>query len=944
MDIIKEFNINHLFDLKSKTTGKYSVHDSYRDNFKEGLLPKDAPEDVNKALDFIYYANDKGFVISYKDFNKKIAIYRDKIINKNFPDKKLSDISKEERIKIEREAAKDVLKDLNINENTKIIYSPDVTDFIKSLTNKNFKIEFFNNEKKLKLIKILSDEEIKSKLAEEFINYSNFINELKLNAINSYNLDDIELAIEQINKKYELLDDFIKNNEDFIKLHNDAVNELLKIADDYKKKQNTLEKKLNYIVDTIISKKDIKLVNPTIKKIEEDLSKDIFFSKDTKSNAIKEKAIERLKTFALVIALILMKEWNNNSFEVSNKIINNKTLTLELENLLRKKYEVEKRKIEEIEYSISNLDFNNYKNVYDKFLSISNNKEIFVKLYNTTIQKNKFIFSDIIKNIQDYREFIYLLSNLISYEDLKFFWDSLSNEAIEKLNLELLDYNKIKNNNKDLYFEFVIDKCNKNLIIELFSNIKVSTLNKINPTLLSKILIKLDNDVRELYLPDIISKLKAKTLLNIIDYDYNNNYIKNQLTKYLIKWVNALDNNSDELRLIIENYTFPAINNITSKKAKTLDIDLLRNIIEKNSDNNELLKILVSKIGYDLFDKVIKYSIEKKALENPNNFENLLSLGITSLDKKEYEKSKDYLKQALGINPESPEAHFYLGFAYENLGQNDLALVEYKRAIQMKYDYTIAHYNLGDLYIKLGDTILAIQEYKKVIKEEPDNYQAFISLALAYEKINNFEEAKKVYQEAIKINPQRVDAFINLANIFVIENKTDEAINMYNEALKIDKDNSNAIFNLGILYHQVKDYNTAKAYYKLAIKKDPNNSYIYNNLGLVYFSLTQIDDAIKEWENAIKVDPNNVDAYNNIGWAFYVLRDLDKSIETYLKAISINPNHSVLYMNLGTVYYAKGDLDNAIKMLNKFLDIEPASEKSIEIMKIIRKIKNEKLI
>ncbi|GIW21192.1 MAG: hypothetical protein KatS3mg068_0199 [Candidatus Sericytochromatia bacterium] len=845
MDIIKEFDIDFLFNLKSKTTGKYSVHDSYKDNFKDGLLPKDAPEDVNKALENIYYINDKGLVISYKEFNKKIAQYRDKIVN----DKKLVDISKEEKIKIEREAAKNVLKDLDINENTKILYSPEISNFVKTLNNTNFKLEFFKDNNKLKVIKILSDDEIKSKLADEFINFSEFVNKLKYNSINSYNLDDIELNIEEITKKFEFLDDFIKQNEDFISLYNKTIEELSKLANQYKNKQKNLEEKLNNIVNKIIEKKDFNLVGITIKKIEEDLSKDIFFTKDTKSIAIKEKAIERLKTFTLVIALILLKDWNESNFKVADKILKDKVLTLDIENLLSKKYDKEKKKLEEIENSISNLDFNSYKDVYNKFINLSEKKELFCKLYDVLLEKNINILSSIIENLDNYQDFIYLLSRIISSDKLKLFWISLTTDAIEKINNNKLDYSLIKKlDNRDLYFEFVIEKGDKELLIDTFLNIKVSIINKINSNLLAKILLKIDNDAREIYLPDIISKLKANTILNIIDYDYgDNNYIKNELIKRLIKWINALDNNSNEFKLILEKYTIQAINNINPKKAKSIDLSIISQIIDNNSENKELLTTLVAKIGYELFDKATKYLVEKKALENLNNFESLFSLGITSLDKKDYEKAKDYFKQALGINPESAEAHFYLGFTYENIGQNDLALVEYKKTIQIKYDYVLAHFNLADLYIKLNEPLQAIQEYKKVIKFEPDNYSAFISLALAYEKINNLQEAKKNYEEAIKIDKERADAYINLANIYVLEKNTQSAIELYNEALKYDKDNKIIPFNLGILYHQIKDYNAAKAYYKLALKKDPNNSYIYNNLGLVYFSLTQIENAIKEW-------------------------------------------------------------------------------------------------
>ena len=62
MEIIKILNEikleNYTFNLKSQTTGKYSIHDSYRENYSSGFLQKiDAPADVNNALKFFIAYN-----------------------------------------------------------------------------------------------------------------------------------------------------------------------------------------------------------------------------------------------------------------------------------------------------------------------------------------------------------------------------------------------------------------------------------------------------------------------------------------------------------------------------------------------------------------------------------------------------------------------------------------------------------------------------------------------------------------------------------------------------------------------------------------------------------------------------------------------------------------------------------------------------------------------
>ncbi|MFN4151462.1 MAG: hypothetical protein ACK4IX_11000, partial [Candidatus Sericytochromatia bacterium] len=60
IEIVKEIDLkNCCFNLKSKTTGKFSVNDSYRENMESGFLTAiNAPTDPNSALKDIYYATE----------------------------------------------------------------------------------------------------------------------------------------------------------------------------------------------------------------------------------------------------------------------------------------------------------------------------------------------------------------------------------------------------------------------------------------------------------------------------------------------------------------------------------------------------------------------------------------------------------------------------------------------------------------------------------------------------------------------------------------------------------------------------------------------------------------------------------------------------------------------------------------------------------------------
>ena len=73
--------------------------------------------------------------------------------------------------------------------------------------------------------------------------------------------------------------------------------------------------------------------------------------------------------------------------------------------------------------------------------------------------------------------------------------------------------------------------------------------------------------------------------------------------------------------------------------------------------------------------------------------------------------------------------HFFLGQSYQDEGKPDLAIAEYKEAIQSDPKIRGAHEALGDLYLKGKGADAAEAEYTKELEVDPYNYEVICKQA-----------------------------------------------------------------------------------------------------------------------------------------------------------------------------------------------------------------------
>ncbi|WP_309136898.1 tetratricopeptide repeat protein [Pseudomonas aeruginosa] len=106
-----------------------------------------------------------------------------------------------------------------------------------------------------------------------------------------------------------------------------------------------------------------------------------------------------------------------------------------------------------------------------------------------------------------------------------------------------------------------------------------------------------------------------------------------------------------------------------------------------------------------------------------------------------------------------------LGSFYEKLGDIDLAIENFGRAIRLQSDYAQAYYNRAHAYVLKQDEERAIADYDKAILLQPTYAEAYVNRAIVKFLLRDVQGALADLDTAIKLNPRDVSARSNRANV-----------------------------------------------------------------------------------------------------------------------------------------------------------------------------------
>jgi Flp pilus assembly protein TadD len=148
--------------------------------------------------------------------------------------------------------------------------------------------------------------------------------------------------------------------------------------------------------------------------------------------------------------------------------------------------------------------------------------------------------------------------------------------------------------------------------------------------------------------------------------------------------------------------------------------------------------------------------------ENPDAFNNL---GQRYQEQGEYEKAIVEFKKALAINPNFPSALNNIGVCYGRLERYSLAEESFKRALALKPDDVYAMNNLAIMYIRIGKPQKAVEFAEMAVRVEPNYANGHLTLGSALATLGELERAEREFERALELDPGNREIEGNLRRV-----------------------------------------------------------------------------------------------------------------------------------------------------------------------------------
>ena len=267
--------------------------------------------------------------------------------------------------------------------------------------------------------------------------------------------------------------------------------------------------------------------------------------------------------------------------------------------------------------------------------------------------------------------------------------------------------------------------------------------------------------------------------------------------------------------------------------------------------------------------------------------------------------------------------------AYENaanlLESGEIALAEQQLSeILKKFPNDPNALRLSGLSsLKQGKANIAIIPFKKALEVAPDFYEVYENLSQAWALLGNLNEAEICLKKYLEHNQTSFSAWKALGDILSDQGKIDESDKAYKNAITTDK----KYIQLQDAMQSVQKGNLgeAESIYREILSKDPNNVDALRLLALLASRTGAVDQAIKMLENCVNIAPDYALAWENLAKLYRQKDDQEsllKASNCFTKATELRPDWAEGWAGLGTMQTRSSLHEEGIASYKKSLSLK----------------------
>jgi len=160
--------------------------------------------------------------------------------------------------------------------------------------------------------------------------------------------------------------------------------------------------------------------------------------------------------------------------------------------------------------------------------------------------------------------------------------------------------------------------------------------------------------------------------------------------------------------------------------------------------------------------------IARRALRrDERSVANLRVLIAANLSLGRRELAISILDQAMGIDGDDAELHYFRARIRQEDGNLRDAIEEYRRAVALRSDYADARMALGILLLAGANYGEAVTQFEAVSRLAPQEAEVHLNLGDAYRSTKNWEKAKASFDRVIALDSNNAPVHFNLALMYM---------------------------------------------------------------------------------------------------------------------------------------------------------------------------------
>lgn len=264
---------------------------------------------------------------------------------------------------------------------------------------------------------------------------------------------------------------------------------------------------------------------------------------------------------------------------------------------------------------------------------------------------------------------------------------------------------------------------------------------------------------------------------------------------------------------------------------------------------------------------------------------------------------------------------------------NEKAIEQFKKAIELDRKYALAWAGLGDAYSqkygRFGFDKSWIDSSKiaagNAIKLDSTSSEAYKALANAFNYANQYDKGFELLQTSVRLNPNNAAAVGNLGTGYFFRGDLPQALKWEKKGAAINPKNNIPFQLIGWIYRLLGDFSNAELWLKKSLDLKPFKD-SYRELAFTYLQEGKKAEAMELVPKIIATDTSNKTSYEDAALVCLHAGDLKQAKVFFQRAVDMNTSlmtdaSAFAPIGLGAILLNEGNKIDAEILLSRSLSL-----------------------